>query len=142
MGFRLKVDGDKAIDIKEEQINSVEFLSVTPISSNSRATELGLGVRINGKINFALGASSEDSTVELASWSVLPSDDPKCYRKVDLQVVTAGQVVRNYILPNAFVMNYTESLDDENGVGMFEITLRQKRDLNAGVELKGGFEAQ
>ena len=141
MGFRLKVSGDKAIELNETQINNVEFLSTTPNASNARATELGLGVKVDGKINFSLGAEQEDATVELASWSVLPSDDAKCYRSVDLQVVNAGQVVRNYIFPHAYVLNYTEELDDEEGVGKFVLVIRQKRDLNEKVELKGGFEA-
>ena len=141
MGFRLKVSGDKAIELNETQINNVEFLSTTPNASNARATELGLGVKVDGKINFSLGAEQEDATVEIASWSVLPLDDAKCYRSVDLQVVNAGQVVRNYIVPHAYVLNYTEELDDEEGVGKFVLVIRQKRDLNEKVELKGGFEA-
>lgn len=142
MGFRLKVQGgDKDIELNEYQLNAVEFLSTTPDASNARASEVGLGVKINGKINFSLGAEEEDITVELANWAVLPSEDAKCYRNVDVQVVSGGQVVRNYILPNAFVTNYSEELDDETGVGNFLLTLRQKRDLNERVELKGGFEA-
>ena len=70
----------------------------------------------------------------------MPSDQSDCYRNVQVQVVSGGQIVRQYTYPNAFVMGYTEDLNDDEGVGSFEMLLKQKKDLTAKVELKGNFE--
>lgn len=140
MGFRVKITGGKDVEFNEGIITSVEFISDTPDASNARSTDLGLILKIVGRINFSLGAEEEDSTVELANWSLMPSDQSDCYRNVQVQVVNGGQIVRQYTYPNAFVMDYTEDLNDEEGVGEFELLLKQKKDLTAKVELKGNFE--
>jgi len=164
MGFRLTVDGSSKIEFKEDALTQVEFLSNTPSgghsfgkgrdglslqtidygdkpgSGNARATDVGLGVKIWGRINFSLGAELEDATVTMANWALQPSDQAEAYRKAVIQVVASGQVVREYTLPNAFIVEYSEDLDDEEGVGHFYVHLRQKKDLNPKVELKGGFE--
>lgn len=140
MGFRVKVTGGKDVEFDEGIITSVEFVSDTPDTSNARSTDLGVILSIKGRINFSLGAEQEDATVELANWSLMPSDQADCYRNVQVQVVSGGQIVRQYTYPNAFVMDYTEDLNDEEGVGTFTILLKQKKDLTAKVELKGNFE--
>ncbi len=140
MGFRVKITGGKDVEFNEGIITSVEFVSDTPDTSNARSTDLGVVLNIKGRINFSLGAEEEDSTVELANWALMPSDQSDCYRNVQVQVVSGGQIVRQYTYPNAFVMGYTEDLNDEEGVGEFELLLKQKKDLTAKVELKGNFE--
>ena len=141
MGFRVKITGGKNVEFDEGIITSVEFVSDTPDTSNARSTDLGVILNIKGRINFSLGAEQEDATVELANWSLMPSDQADCYRNVEVQVVSGGQIVRQYTYPNAFVMGYTEDLNDEEGVGSFELLLKQKKDLTAKIELKGNFEA-
>ena len=86
------------------------------------------------------GAEVDDSTVELANWALMASDQADCYREAQVQVINGGQIIRQYTYPNAFVMGYTEDLDDDAGVGTFVLTLKQKKDLTAKVELKGNFE--
>lgn len=140
MGFRVKISGGKNVEFDEGIITSVEFVSDTPDTSNARSTDLGVIMNIKGRINFSLGAEQDDSTVELANWALMPSDQADCYRNVQVQVVSGGQIVRQYTYPNAFVMGYTEDLNDEEGVGAFELLLKQKKDLTAKVELKGNFE--
>ena len=140
MGFRVKITGGKNVEFDEGIITSVEFVSDTPDTSNARSTDLGVIMNVKGRINFSLGAEQDDATVELANWSLMPSDQADCYRNVEVQVVSGGQIVRQYTYPNAFVMGYTEDLNDEEGVGSFELLLKQKKDLTAKVELKGNFE--
>ena len=140
MGFRVKITGGNDVEFMEDVITGVKFISDTPDASNARSTDLGLILKIVGRINFSLGAEMEDSTVELANWALMPSDQADCYRSVEVQVINGGQVVRQYTYPNAFVMDYTEDLNDEEGVGTFTIHLKQKKDLNPKVELKGNFE--
>ena len=140
MGFRVKITGGKDVEFNEGVVTAVNFISDTPDNSNARSTDLGVMLRIVGRINFSLGAELEDSTVELANWALMPSDQANCYRNVQVQVVNGGQIVRQYTYPNAFVMDYTEDLNDEEGVGTWTLLLKQKKDLTDKIELKGNFE--
>ena len=140
MGFRVRITGGNDVEFMEDVITGVKFISDTPDASNARSTDLGLILKIVGRINFSLGAEIEDPTVELANWALMPSDQADCYRSVEVQVINGGQVVRQYTYTNAFVMDYTEDLNDEEGVGTFTLHLKQKKDLNPKVELKGNFE--
>lgn len=141
MGFRVKITGGKDVEFNEGIITAVNFISDTPDNANARSTDLGVILKLAGRINFSLGAELEDSTVELANWSLMPSDQADCYRNVQVQVINGGQIVRQYTYPNAFVMDYTEDLNDEEGVGTWTLLLKQKKDLTDKVELKGNFEA-
>lgn len=139
MGFRMKIDGSGPVHLSEKCITSVEFDSVIPEDSNARATDNGVGVIVRGKMLFSLGAEAEDSTLNLAKWSLVPSDSADCYRKVQIDVVAAGQIVRQITLPNAFVLEYEEEQDDESGVGMFLLHVKQKKDLTDRTTIEGGF---
>lgn len=140
MGFRVAITGGNDVELNEGIVTGVEFISDTPNTSNARSTDLGVILKIVGRINFSLGAELEDSTVELANWALMPSDQADCYREVQVQVINGGQIVRQYTYPNAFVMDYTEDLNDEEGVGTFTLMVKQKKDLTDQVELKGNFE--
>ncbi len=140
MGFRFKVTGGNDVEFDETVITAVEFLSDTPDASNARSNDLGVILKITGRINFSLGAEVDDSTVELANWALMPSDQADCYREAQIQIINGGQIIRQYKYPNAFVMDYTEDLNDDEGVGTFVIVLKQKKDLTDKIELKGNFE--
>ena len=142
MGFRLKIDGLGPVEMNERQIKNVEFCSDIPLDSNARATDNGAYLKIWGKLLFSLGAEVNDSTLNLAKWSQVPSELADCYRKVSVEVISAGQVVRNITLPNAFVMEYEESLDDESGVGTFYLHVKQKKDIVDKVTIDGGFAGE
>lgn len=142
MGFRLKIDGSGPVEMNERQIKNVEFCSEIPEDSNARATDNGACLKIWGKLLFSLGAEIDDSTLNLAKWSQVPSELADCYRKVEIQVVSAGQIVRNITLPNAFVMEYSESLDDESGVGEFYLHVKQKKDIVDNTQIDGGFSGE
>lgn len=143
MGFRLTVTGGgEEISFDERAILSVEFTSDSANDSNARATDFGISAKIKGKMLYKLGAESDDHTIKLANWSQVPSEVDNCYRNVEIQVVSASKVVRKYILPEAFIMEYTEELDDETGVGTFYIHIKQKKDENSKVEVNGGFDIE
>jgi hypothetical protein len=140
MGFRLKVTGGAdPISFDERAITSVVFSSETPKDSNARATDYGMSVQIRGKMLYFLGAADADQTLGLAQWSQVPSHKANCYRNLEIEVVSASQVVRKITLPQAFVMEYTEELDDENGVGTFYLHAKEKKDENRLVKIEGGF---
>ena len=53
--------------------------------------------------------------------------------------VSAGSVIRKYVIPDAFVVEYSERADDVNGTGEFYIHIRQKKDNNRAVTVEGGY---
>lgn len=139
MGFRLKVEGGAAIELKEESIVSVKFRTDTPQDSNARSTDLGSTVEIKGKILTAVDGEPFDATKELGKWALVPAERADCYRKVTVEVIAASQEVRKYTYPNAFVVDYREDYGDEAGVGNFSLTIKQKKDKMANIAVEGGY---
>ena len=133
MGFRLAVSGGaENISLDERTIEKVSF-------GSDSATDFGIAVKITGKMLYKVGADGDDGTLGLAKWSQVPSEQADCYRSAKIDVVSAGQVVREYTIPNAFVMEYKEHLDDETGVGTFYLHIKQKKDENDAVKIEGGY---
>ena len=141
MGFRVEIDGAGPVKLSERAITRVEFDSEIPQDSNARATDNGAALKIWGKLLFSLGGEEQDSTLNLAQWSLVPSESADSYRNVKVDVVSASQVVRQVTLPNAFVMEYSEELDDETGVGAFYLHVKQKKDQTDKVTIDGEFSA-
>lgn len=140
MGFRMKITGGpEEITFDERSITKVDFDSISPADSNARATDFGLTVKVWGKMLYKLGGGGNDPTLGLAQWSQVPSEHPDCYRNAEIVVISAGQVVRQFTFPDAFVMEYSEEVDDESGVGTFYIHMKQKKDENAAARIEGGF---
>lgn len=143
MGFRMKIEGgSEPLSLNERSITKVDFGSASAADSNARATDYSLSVKVWGKMLYRLGGEGSDPTLQLAQWSQVPSERPDCYRSVEVSVISAGQVVRQLVLPNAFVMEYSEEQDDETGVGTFYIHMKQKKDENASVKIEGGFSGE
>lgn len=142
MGFRLEIDGSGPVKLLERSITRVEFESEIPVDSNARATDNGAALKIWGKLLFSLGGEEQDSTLNLAKWSLVPSESSDAYRNVKVTVISASQVVREITLPNAFVMEYSEELDDETGVGTFYLHAKQKKDKTDKTAVEGGFSGE
>ena len=142
MGFRLSINGTGPVELNEQCIKNVEFESDIPNDSNARATDNGASLKIWGKMLFSLGGEVADSTINLAKWSTVPSELADCYRTVKVDVVSASQVVRQLTLPHAFVMEYSETLDDETGVGEFYLHVKQKKDKTMKTTIDGGFSGE
>ena len=136
MGFTLTVGNN--INLGVETITGVDFLIATPQDSNARTTDLAVTLKITGKILTVLDEGSE-STVQLAAWSMVPVEQADCYRNVTLKTVAADQVVREYTLPNAFVVDYKETYGDTEGVGTFELIIKQKKDKVQRTVITGGY---
>jgi len=139
MGFRLKVQGTESIELGLESILTVEFETDTPDDSNARSTDLGVTVRITGKILAAVDGDVADDTMKLTKWALVRAEEADCYRNVTIDVIAASQIVRQITLPNAFVVDYTESFGDEEGVGQFSLLIKQKKDKTAMIRYEGGF---
>lgn len=139
MGFRVKVEGAESIDLNIESVLTVEFKTDTPDDSNARSTDLGTSLIITGKILTPVGGEAADNTIKLAQWSLVPAEKADCYRSIKVDVISASQVVRQFTLPNAFVVDYEESYGDVEGVGTFKLYVKQKKDKTAHVKFEGGF---
>ena len=136
MGFILKV-GD-SINLGVEAVQTVDFSVDTPKDTNAKTTDVGVTMKVTGKILSMVDGGTE-STVDLALWSMVPAEKADCYRKVTVKVNAAGQVVREYTLPNAFVVDYKENYGDTEGVGTFELVVKQKKDKNSATAITGGY---
>jgi len=139
MGFRVKVEGAESIDLNIESVETVEFKTDTPDDSNARSTDLGTSLVITGKILTPVGGEAADNTIKLAQWSLVPAEKADCYRSIEIDVISASQVVRKFTLPNAFVVDYAEQYGDVEGVGTFKLYVKQKKDKTAKVKFEGGF---
>ena len=139
MGFRLKVEGPSTIELGLESIQTVQFKTDIPVDSNARSKDLGSTITITGKILTAVDGDPFDSTRQLGLWSLVPAEKADCYRKVTIEVIAADQVVRKFYYPNAFVIDYIEDYGDTEGVGTFELVIKQKKDKIANVTVEGGY---
>lgn len=70
---------------------------------------------------------------------MVPAEKSDCYRKVQINVVSASQIVRQITIPNAFVVGYEEDFTDENGAGTFRLLIKQKKDKMSNLKFEGGF---
>ncbi len=141
MGIRFSVAGSELADFDERSIVNAEFLSESPRDSNAKATDYGIGLKVWGKVLYTVGGDTDD-VLKLARWSQIPSESADCYRIAELSVISAGQVVRKYRIPNAFVLEYSEKADDVRGIGEFYIHIRQKKDQNRDAAVEGGYAGE
>lgn len=140
MGFIVKIESSsETINLNLESVQTVEFTTDTPKDSNARSTDLGSTLKLTGKILTAVDGDPADSTVNLSLWSMVPVEKADCYRKITVDVISAGQVVRQIVMPNAFVVDYEETYGDTEGVGTFSLIVKQKKDKLAGITLNGGY---
>ena len=139
MGFRLKIEGSETISLQESSIEKVRFRADIPHDSNARSTDLGSTMEITGKILAAVGGEAADDTGKIARWALVPAENSDCYRNVQVDVVSASQIVRQIQVPNAFVVGYKEDFDDETGIGVFTLLIKQKKDKISTVSVEGGY---
>mgnify|MGYP007126046686 CR=1 FL=1 len=130
MGFRVSISDMS--NVLEHSIDSVLCKVDTPDEASARSNDIGNVMQITGRIGTG------EPTIDLYLWSLLPTNDPKAYRNVDVQMIGAqGQLLRKINFPNAFVVDYSESFSVYSGEGTFYILLKQKRDKNENVIVEG-----
>ena len=142
MGFRLKIEGSETISLQESSIEKVRFRADIPHDSNARSTDLGSTMEITGKILAAVGGEAADDTGKIARWALVPAENSDCYRNVQVDVVSASQIVRQIQVPNAFVVGYKEDFDDETGIGVFTLLIKHKKDKMTALKFEGGFSGE
>ncbi|TDX58966.1 membrane-associated protease 1 [Orenia marismortui] len=142
MGFRLTIEGqNETISLGMDNITTAHFKSDTPDDSNARATDLGSIMEVTGKIITPVDGEPDD-TMKLAIWSQVSAEKADAYRNVILEVIAGDQVVRKVTFPNAFVVDYTEDFGHTEGIGTFNLFIKQKKDKNELVTIEGGYAAE
>ena len=99
-------------------------------------------VLIKGKILAAVNGEAADDTSKIARWSLVPAENSDCYRNVQIDVISASQVVRQITVPNAFVIDYEEDFTDDTGAGTFTLLMKQKKDKMVNLKFEGGFSGE
>ena len=137
--FTMTVVGAETFTIPKECIVSSKFITDIPKNSDARTGDVGTTLVVTGRILTAVDGDPFDSTRQIALWSAVPSKRADCYRHVMLKNVSGNVTIREYSFPNAFVVDYKESFDDEEGVGTFTLKIKQKKDRIEHVMVNGGF---
>ena len=140
MGFEVKIKGkSEEINLKQENISTVKFTSDTPNDSNARASDLGVGIEIKGKILTPVGGEEADDTKKLGKWSLIPAESSDAYRTMNLKVIAGSVVVREIDFSNSFVVDYTEDYNEKGGVGEYTLVIRQKKEKLTDIKFEGGY---
>jgi hypothetical protein len=141
MGFKVKIEGAETIDLSIESVQNIKLITDTPEDTNARSKDVGSTMIISGKILTAVDGDPFDSTRKMGTWSLVPAEKADCYRKLTVEVISADQVIRKITYPNAFVVDYKEHFGDTEGIGTFELVVRQKKDKLSLVTIEGGYSA-
>jgi len=139
MGFKVKIDAKETIELGPEIVQKVTFETNTPNDSNARSRDLGMSLRIEGKVLTGVKGTAADQTIKMLKWALVPAEEAECYGKVIVDVISSNVVVRQMTFDAAYVVDYKEKFVNETGVGTFSLLVRQKKDLNDKVKYEGGF---
>jgi len=71
---------------------------------------------------------TDEKTIPLFEWSMLPAIDPNCYREIVVEQTHADVLLRRIKFSKAFVVDYSESHHDN--VGYFSLHVRQLAGLD------------
>ena len=117
-----------------EEVLKVEFCSVIPEDSVARSSSIGASLIITGRVSYDSDKPfMKDSTKEIAAWSMVKPDSVDSYKTVTVEFDHTG-LTRKYELSHAFVVNYHEEFEDQNG--FFKLIVRQKKDRLDGVDVQ------
>jgi len=137
--LQVTIGGPETIRLTEKIMQEVEYCMITPKDANARSTDQYTQLAIRGRIIPSVASAEEEPTVALDKWAAVTDDRPDAYRPVHAVVVQSGVTVREYNLPNAFVVDYVVDYSDEEGNGTFSLLVRQKKDKTKDVAVEGGF---
>lgn len=139
MAYMFKMEGVHSANLPRESVTSMKIHTETPRTNDGRGTDTSVTMTITGSIRSADDvAFVGDDTIKLARWAT-EYDDAKAYSQATATAMASGQILRQDVFPNAFVVCYTEKFDVTTGVGTFNIVLRQKKDLLKNIQNSGGF---
>lgn len=140
MAYQFKAEGAFAYVLGEETVEGFRASPIIATNTDGRAPDTGAAMTVKGKIRSIAETGLADSTIYMAQWAN-NQDDSKAYQVATATATAAGQILREDVYPQSFVVSYAESFDVSSGVGSFELELRQKKDLVEGVTVRGGYTA-
>jgi len=135
----IKVTGKAGtVEVGGRHITDVKYVVETPNDSNARSTDVTYKLIVAGRIIPEIGGSSGERVLPLEEWSRV-QHGVDLYREVEVGYTAEGITVRQYNFNKAYVLDYKEDYDDQNGTGRFVIEVCQKKDHNKDVKVEGGF---
>jgi hypothetical protein len=135
--YTLKIEGGETIELKEGDIDSIEFKIDSPDDADAKSNKLGIIIEASGKI---IQGKNEIETKKLATWALVASGAKDVERKVTAELVKSNKVIRQYYLSNAFVVDYSETIN-ESGTGNFNLMIKQNRSISGStVTVEGGYD--
>jgi len=138
MAYKFKLEGVHSADLPQENVKSFKSHTETPRTNDGRGTDTAVTMTMSGPVRSVDDAAITDETINLAKWAT-EYDDAKAYSQATATAIASGQVLRNDVYPNAFVVSYSEKFDIGAGVGTYNIVLRQKKDLLELIQNTGGY---
>ena len=105
--------------VLEKCIESVQF-NVSTLSDyifTSRCNNKNL-IKVTGNID------TEESTVVLCEWALLPATNPECYKEITIEHYKEEKLLRKVTFSKAFVVKYSESYSNDKGVGTFTLYIK------------------
>lgn len=143
MGFRMTIEGkNETIELGTDCIEDVNYCSESARDSAARSSDVCISLEVEGRIRISTEGEEVDEARKLAKWSLVNSEKADAYREAVLEVISADQVVRKVVFPNAFVVNYIEDFDEDEGLGHFDLVIKQKKDMNDSVNIEGGYAVE
>jgi hypothetical protein len=133
------ISGSENISLGEKILTGVEYSMITPEDSNARSTDQYTQLILTGKVIPSVASADGEPTVALDRWAAVTDDKAEAYRNVAVKVTESGVILREYKLPNAFVVNYEVDYSDLAGNGLFTLLVRQKKDKTKSVAVEGGY---
>jgi len=138
MAQLFKLEGIHSASLPQESINLFKTRTETPGTNDGRGVDTSVSMTLSGPIRSVGDSAVADETINLARWAT-EYDDAKAYSQSTVTAIASGQVLRNTVYPNAFVVSYSEEFNIEKGVGSYKITMRQKKDLLEHIQNTGGY---
>lgn len=133
----------KVGDVTLKQIESLQFISEVPEDSDARTSNMAVTVKITGRIGVNNDENdAEDKSLKLEEWSRVSATSGDCCRDMVIEAVSYGQVSRKYELSDAFVVDYIEDFDIQQGIGHFTLIARQQKDKLPELKISGGFATE
>jgi hypothetical protein len=127
---------EQNVELDDQSITNVEF-EYNTIDNDvlSKASKSTITVKLTGILD------AEDSDTKtlaiLNDWVCVPGTKDAAYCEVKIEVIGAGQrVFREYLLPDAFVVDYREAYVD--GKNSFYVEIRQKSEKLSKMVIKAG----
>jgi hypothetical protein len=143
MGFRMKIEGENdTIELGPDCLEDVNYCSESSRGGAARSTDVDFILEVDGKIRISTEGDAVDESRKVAKWSLVSAEKANAYRNVILEVIAADQVVRKIEMPHAFVVDYIEDFGKDEGLGSFDLIIKQKKDRNDLVNIEGGYSAE